>query len=164
MELTDLIRMNQLIRSRIDLAGFIDWYEALPHEERVGLLWYLHLFAQQAGGGEQAFRDATESAQLPEDHPLVRLMASFRGGWSGELGLALEEWLMRQEASDLRLLLPLLVYYFGFAEGEVFARETVESCNHWWHRDLLDPRVVRDLLNNPEYFRTALKDDQALKG
>jgi hypothetical protein len=55
------------------------------------------------------------------------------------------------------------VYLFGLAEGRVFAREAKESCNHWWHRDLLDPRVVAAILNDPHYYRTSLKDDEPIK-
>ena len=41
------------------------------------------------------------------------------------------------------------VFMFGLAEGRVFAAEMKASCNHWWHRDLLNPAVVQSLLNNP---------------
>ncbi len=33
-----------------------------------------------------------------------------------------------------------------------------------WHRDLLDERAVRDLLNNPRFFRAVMKDDDRIKG
>jgi hypothetical protein len=32
---------------------------------------------------------------------------------------------------------------------EVFHNETVASGNHWWHRDLLDPRVVDNIITDP---------------
>jgi hypothetical protein len=79
------------------------------------------------------------------------------------LGLSLADWLMERDEEERKTLLPLLVYYFGLSEGEVFARETAENCNHWWHRDLLDSRVVCDLLKNPEYFLTSIKDDAVVK-
>ena len=55
------------------------------------------------------------------------------------------------------------VFLFGVAEGRVFSRETREHCNHWWHRDLLDERVVESLLADPTYFRTAMRDDERIK-
>jgi hypothetical protein len=155
--------MNQLIRGQIDLVGFSDWYKALPAEEQVALLCHLHLFAQQAGGREEVFRDAVAAARSQEEHLLVRLLASFRGDFSRELGLTLEDWLTERDENERSSLLPLLVYYFGLSEGDVFARETVTSCNHWWHRDLMDSRVVRDLLNDPQYFLTSMKDDVVVK-
>jgi hypothetical protein len=46
----------------------------------------------------------------------------------------------------------------------VYRGESKECCNHWWHRDLLDERVVRDLLSDPHFYLTAMKDDDRIKG
>ncbi|MBC8137033.1 MAG: hypothetical protein H8F28_14225 [Fibrella sp.] len=168
MELTDLIRMNQLIRGRIDLAGFNQWHESLPPDEQATLLYSLHLFGQQAGGREQVFEEAVKYTQLPMNHPLVNTLSHFRGGYirdgdASNTRLSEQEWLTVRQAEDRRLLLPVLVYFFGFAENKVYSMETAENCNHWWHRDLLDDRVVEDLLGDPEFYRTAMRDDPAVK-
>jgi hypothetical protein len=57
----------------------------------------------------------------------------------------------------------MYVYLFGTAEGRVYQGATREGCNHWWHRDLLDERVVQALLNDPQYWRTSMKDDDQIK-
>jgi hypothetical protein len=46
---------------------------------------------------------------------------------------------------------------------EVFRYETVASGNHWWRHDLPDPRVVDDLITDPKYFRTFMKQDASIK-
>lgn len=46
----------------------------------------------------------------------------------------------------------------------MYRGESPEYCNHWWHRDLLDERVVQDLLNDPRYYVTAMKDDARIQG
>jgi len=99
---------------------------------------------------------------LSSDHSLVQKAALFRGGYSFAL-LDEQDWLLQLDASERSCFLPLFVCLFGYAEGRVFANETEESCNHWWHRDLLDERVVRALLSDPEFWRTALRDDHAIK-
>jgi hypothetical protein len=38
-----------------------------------------------------------------------------------------------------------------------------ESCNHWWHRDLLDDRVVEARLADPTFYNTSMKDDGGIK-
>lgn len=48
-ELADLIRVNQLVRGRIDFEGFRTWYTALPPDQRRGLTYLLCEFAHQAG-------------------------------------------------------------------------------------------------------------------
>jgi hypothetical protein len=57
----------------------------------------------------------------------------------------------------------LIVLLFGIAEGRVFRAETKATCNHWWHRDLTDERVVQDILNNPKFYTTSMKDDDRIK-
>jgi hypothetical protein len=168
MELADLICMNRLIRETIDLAGFQDWYACLAPGEQVVLLSELHLCAQQAGAREDTFDAAVETARMSKDHPLIMALSGFRGGiYRGEdppNGLRGEtEWLASLHSDERLLLLPVLVHCFGIAEGRVYAAEVAESCNHWWHRDLLDDRVVNDLLDDPRYQWTAMRDDERVK-
>jgi hypothetical protein len=58
-------------------------------------------------------------------------------------------WVEGLSDADRAVVFWLFVFLFGVAEGRVYQRETPEHCNHWWHRDLLDDRVVRDLVTNP---------------
>jgi hypothetical protein len=163
LELPELIKLNRLVRGGIDLAAFVSWYDAIPVDEQSALLYHLHLFAQQAGCDQQTWQRAIYEVGQTEDDPLVRAVALFRGGYSPELGFE-QDWLRRLDPSERRRLLPLFVYLFGYAEARVLAHETVESCNHWWHRDLLDDRVVQELLADPEFWRTSMKSDASHSG
>jgi len=142
LELSELIRMNQLVRNGIDLEAFNSWYKSLNDEQRIALIHQLIDFATQAGVREDDIREgiakvhAEESALvelLYEDARYLELMASLK------------------TCSDKERLaiFNVAVFMFGLAEGRVFAAEAKASCNHWWHRDLLDPAVVQSLLNNP---------------
>jgi len=46
---------------------------------------------------------------------------------------------------------------------KVFHNETVASGNHWWHRHLLDPRVVGNITTDPEDYRSSMKQDASIK-
>src|SRR5579872_7368847 len=162
LELDDLIRMNRLVRGRVDFPGFLTWYKSLRVNEQTALLCQLHMCAQQAGYDEQTYQEALQAARLSDSDLLVRQTLSFLGGYSSDLGDE-QEWLAERKADERQLILRLLVYLFGLAEEKVYARETKVTCNHWWHRDLQDERVVSDLLSNPDYFRTARKDDDRVK-
>lgn len=157
LELSELIQMNRLIRGKIDLTGFYAWFDVLAAPKQVSLLWHLYEFAAQARYDEAMFEQALESTQLSAIHPLVRQFRSFR--YDAER----YEWLLQRTDEERKLLLPLLVFLFGYAEGRVYVRESEAGCNHWWHRDLLDERVVQDLLNDPHYYRTSMKSDRAVK-
>ena len=164
LELIEEIRMNQLVRSHIDLAGFQNWYSSLSADGQVVLLFTLHSYAQQAGGREDVYHAAVQAAQIPEEQALVQELASFRGPYSRTLNIHLRDWLKNSEGKEREVVLSILVHYFGIAERRVLANHTPAGCNHWWHRDLLDERVVNDLLKNPRYAYTSMKDDLIIKG
>jgi len=165
--LADLIRLNQLIRGRIDYESFRAWYDALPPDAQRELAWTLCEFAHQAGVNRARFAEAVELAGLAADHPLVaHVSAACMPLWERRGGSLFElyQWLEKLPGAERAVVFRLFVFLFGVAEGRVYQAETRESCNHWWHRDLLDERVVRDLLNDPQFYMTAMRDDDRIKG
>jgi hypothetical protein len=167
MTLADVIRVNQLVRGRIDYHGFRSWYEILSADAQRELSLTLSEFAHQAGVNGSRFEEAVGAADLPTDHPLVRQVRDFctplwerRGGSLYELS----QWVEELSDTDRAVIFRLFVFLFGVAEGRVYRGETRECCNHWWHRDLLDERVVRDLLDDPCWYCTAMRDDDRIKG
>jgi hypothetical protein len=161
-ELADLIRVNQLVRGQIDFEGFRAWYAALPSEQRRALTYLLCEFAHQAGVSDASWDVALVASGLPASDPVVQEVLS---AGRGEHPLfRLYEFVVAVPEEDLPTAFRLFVYLFGTAEGRVYRRESKEHCNHWWHRDLMDERVVRDLLSNPQYYSTAWKDDARIKG
>lgn len=161
-ELADLIRVNQLVRSRIDFEGFRTWYATLPFEQRRALAYLLCEFAHQAGVDDTTWDEALAASGLPASHPLVqRVLAA---GRDNAPVFRLYEFVVSAPEDDLPTAFRLFVYLFGIAEGGVYRSESKEHCNHWWHRDLLDERVVQNLLSDPRYYATARKDDARIKG
>jgi hypothetical protein len=159
--LADLIRMNQLVRARIDLDGFQAWYETLPLEGRGALTYMLCEFAHQAGVHESTWDEALAASGLPSSDPVVRrLWAARRDEFQA---FPLYEFVRAAPEKDLPTVFRLFVYLFGIAERAVYRAESKMWCNHWWHRDLLDERVVQDLLADPHYYKTAMKDDARIK-
>ena len=77
--------------------------------------------------------------------------------WTG-----FNSWLRGLSVQDKNATFLVAVFLFGVAEGTVFRNETVASCNHWWHRDPLDARVVDAIRNDPEYYRTSMKHDASI--
>jgi len=161
-DLADLIRVNQLVRGRIDFDGFQAWYAALPPEQRRALTYLLCEFAHQAGVDDATWDEALAASGLSASDPLVQRVLSAR---QAEYPVfPLYQFVVAVPEDDLPNVFRLFVYLFGTAEGEVYRSESMEHCNHWWHRDLLDERVVRDLLSNPRYYMTARKNDARIKG
>jgi uncharacterized protein DUF5958 len=160
--LADLIRVNQLVRGRIDYEGFRAWYAALSSEQRRALTNLLCEFAHQAGVTGDTWDEALAASGLSPSDPVVQAVRS--AGQGEDPIFRLYEFVVAVPEEDLPTVFRLFVYLFGMAEGRVYRSESKMHCNHWWHRDLLDERVVRDLLSDSRYFMTAMKDDDRIKG
>ncbi len=58
LELSEIIRVNQLIRVKIDLDGFASWYGQLSLPEQRALVGCLFEFAWQAGVDDAILNEA----------------------------------------------------------------------------------------------------------
>jgi hypothetical protein len=164
LELPDIIRVNQLVRSRIDFDSFKAWYESLSVSEQSALTTTLCEFAYQVGFDAKIYQDALSEAKIDADNPIVIHAASFHKPYEFLNLFGLYTWLSQLNHDERFTAFKMFVYLFGIAESNCCQRETKESCNHWWHRDLLDDRVVQAILSDPNYHRTSMKDDEQIKG
>lgn len=164
LELPDIIRVNQLVRGRIDFDGFKEWYNSLPIPGQSVLITTLCEFAYQAGFDGGICREALSEADLDADNPLVVHTMSFHKPYEFLNLFGLCTWLTRLDEAKRFTVFKVYVYLFGKAEGARYQQETKESCNHWWHRDLLDERVVQAIINDPYFYQTSMKDDDLIKG
>ncbi|BDM81348.1 DUF5958 family protein [Acaryochloris marina] len=162
MELPDLIRLNQLVRGTIDFVGFESWFKEISASEQRTLIHTLSELAHQAGIDDDVFMAAITHAELSDDDPTVKHIQSMRRD-DGMTTFRIYQWIESISETELHQHLRFLVSLFGTAEGRIFSNEREESCNHWWHRDLLDDRVVQDLLSDPQFYRTSMKDDARIK-
>jgi Family of unknown function (DUF5958) len=164
MSLADTIRINQLIRGRIDFDTFDSWYTSLSPDERSSLISTLFFFAYQAGVDEATWQQAATIGEFGHHAELVRNVKSFHLTDIGlHDGAGFDLWLETLSPNDKNTTFRIGVFLFGVAEGNVFRNETAASCNHWWHRDLLDVRVLDAIRNDPEYYRTSMKHDAPIK-
>jgi hypothetical protein len=161
IERADLIRMNQLVRRGTDYRAFSDWYQSLQVAEQAALIGELCHLAYQAGVDDNLYQVAAQAAGLIEDGNFLSLMKKVRGSSGLNVG-GLIEWLCSIGESDRTCAFKLFVHLFGEAERRLLQHEDKQTCNHWWHRNLADPRVVESLLNDPHYYKTSPRDDEKL--
>ena len=164
LELPDLIRMNRLVRGRIDIEGFVAWHRDLDDGEGLQLIDSLVAYAGEAGFDADTYAEAMGAAGLDATTALAQEVASFwQPGWTRPDRIGLRKWLGGLDDDSREWMLRWAVFLFGTAEGRVYRNEHPASCNHWWHRDLTDERVVEALLNDPRYASTSMKDDAKFK-
>ena len=165
MELADLIRLNQLVRRTIDFDGFENWFQELSPNDRRTLVFTLSEFAQQAGVDNEVLESAVAYADWSSDHPSLKHVQALRQ--DNAMAIRLYDWIQGLSDTQLHEHLRFFVALFGTAERRVFSNEREEWCE--WTSfastggDVLDDRVVQDLLKNPKFYRTSMKDDAKIK-
>ena len=158
LEKADLIRMNQLVRRRTEYEPFLKWFQTLEPDEQSALIGQLCHHACQAGVDGSVYQVAARDAGFSEDDDFVDMMKKVQGTSGLNVG-GLIDWLRSASVTDRARAFKWFVYLFGEAERQVQQREDRTSCNHWWHRDLDNPKVVESILNDPEYYKTSPRDD-----
>lgn len=160
-EKTDVIRMNLLVRQRTDYEAFSRWYTSIDCDEQVELTSRLCEYAYQAGVDDIIHRQASVSSGLMEDSDFLDLLKKVKGLSGLNIG-GLANWLRSANAEVRLRAFKYFVYLFGEAERRVLENEDRRSCNHWWHRNLEDPRVVESILKDDQYYKTSPRDDKNL--
>jgi len=162
LEKADIIRMNQLILRQTNYRDFLAWYESLDADAQATLIGGLCQYAYQAGVNETVYQVASQDAALDRDERFLSMMKKVRGDSGLNIG-GLIEWLRSVNTHDRARAFKLFVYLFGEAERRVRQTEDRKTCNHWWHRNLEDPRIVECILSDPEYYKTTPNDDEPKK-
>ena len=164
LTLSEIIKVNQLVRLSIDLVGFTKWYDQLSSRQQHVLISTLFEFAHQAGVDEKTWEEALSVGKVTSYSDQVLVIKSFHNyelRFHDHSGFI--TWLQNLSESERRNVFTIGVYLFGTTEGKVFREESKEWCNHWWHRDLLDRRVVEDILANSKFYMTSMEDDDRFK-
>lgn len=145
LDLPELIRVNQLVRNGVDSEAFINWFESLNGEQRNTLIMKVLEFALQAHGrDDEIILEGIARANAEEFAPkLLELLRDRNAHW------CIGDWLHTCSDEQKLAALKVVVEVFGIAEARRLSRcrnlaaEKKEwYCNHWWHRDLLNPLVV----------------------
>jgi hypothetical protein len=160
-EKADVIRMNLLVRRGTDFEAFSKWYASIDSDEQIELASRLCEYAYQAGVDDTINRKAAVNAGLADDTNFLDLLKKVKGPSSLNIG-GLAKWLRSVNAENRLRAFKYFAYLFGEAERHVFENEDRQSCNHWWHRNLENPRVVESILKDDQYYRTSPRDDETL--
>ena len=133
----DLIRINRLVRDRIDFEAFKRWYDRLSTAEQSALISVLYQFTVQAGFDDDICNAAITDAELSPMDPIVHRAQSFHTP-HGHIDIqGLYQWAVQIEGGDRSTVFRYFVYLFGHAEGKVYKGcHGTTRCNHWWHGDL----------------------------
>ena len=134
----DLLYLNQIAQGVVPLNEALDAYRVLPPSERSDAIRRLSLMVHESHPRPAEITDAIRASGLkPTFTPCIMLVAgsSTYGQLSRIAGLPDDE---------LDKAFVLLMQLFQIADSR--RRESCgDSCYHWWHQDLSDDFVLREL-------------------
>jgi hypothetical protein len=138
LTLDEMILVNQLAQGIASEADGIAWFERKSvHEQRAALRGLNVLILQaspRAGDGETA---VLESRLRPTLTPCVLLTKS-------PLKTQLAK-MARLPPVELPRVFQLLIKLLAIADTRRRTEKPLDLVNHWWHRDLRDPKIVDEI-------------------
>ena len=140
MTIDERILLNQLAQGLVDLSEGDRWFAQLSDEKKRAVLREINFMIANAGLRNDDVPNAISKSKLkPTFTPCVVLK-------SGNVSVQLAKITSLPEA-ELFKAFRLLVALFGICDSRRREERPLDTLNHWWHRDLNDPKVVAGIKN-----------------
>ena len=139
----ELILLNKYVQSVVEKDAVYDWFLSFQEGDRQSIVARVWDLARQSQAVESDVLIAAKSAGLKPTHtPIVMLIKSrdpfhLRGyNLSSQRGIILEQ------------AFKIVLECFALAERRRKDKEDGGACHHWWHRDLSDEAIVREIIKS----------------
>ncbi|WP_157088609.1 DUF5958 family protein [Bradyrhizobium jicamae] len=132
------ILLNQLAQGIVSASEGDVWFQAHNEDAQRRLLLGLNVLILQASPRQEDAVVAVSEARLKQTlTPSVLIMKP-------DLKVQLAK-LVRLPESELPRVFKLLIKLLAVADNRRRREKPLDPVNHWWHRDLSDPKVVNDI-------------------
>ena len=143
LTIEELVLLNQYVQGLVTKDNINDWFGTFEENEKQIIVKDLWMLAIQARVLETDLHPAAKKAGLKMTHvPIVMLSKGdvpFRNR-----GYRLSEL----KGTVLTQAFLLVLECFTLAEQRRKQKEGGISCHHWWHKDLSDALIVKEILEN----------------
>lgn len=143
LTLPKLILLNQYVQGVANREDVVNWYLSLDEDSKKMTVKEIWILATQAKILENDLITVTTQAGLkPNLNPVQMLkinkMPFHRRGYE----------LANLKGTILDQAFLLVLECFVLAERRRKELEEPDKCTHWWHQDLSDENVIREILKN----------------
>jgi hypothetical protein len=132
------ILLNQLAQGIVSGAEGDAWFQGQNGDGKRRLLLGLNVLILQAGPRQEDVAVAISEARLKQTLTASVLITK------PELKVQLAK-LARLPERELPGVFKLLIKLLAVADNRRRREKPLDLVNHWWHRDLRDPKVVNDV-------------------
>jgi len=139
----ELVLLNKYAQQLIMRETIYDWYSSFKEFEKkqiVKNVWYLALQAQVL---ESDIEKAAEISALKTTHTPVVMLSQGKDPFKNR-GFNLS----KLDGVVLNQAFKLVLECFALAEQRRRFAEGSLPCHHWWHKDLSDENVIKEILTD----------------
>ena len=139
----ELILLNKYVQHIITRETICNWFYSFEESDKKLIIKGIWMLALQAQVVESDIEKAAEYAGLKPTHTPV-VMLSKEGEPFKNRGFNL----VKLKGVVLSQAFELVLECFVLAEQRRRFKEGSLPCQHWWHRDLSDEMIIKDILKN----------------
>ncbi|HYE68779.1 MAG TPA: DUF5958 family protein [Anaerovoracaceae bacterium] len=141
LTMKELILLNQYVQGVVKRLEIVNWFSSLPEDDKRSVVKSVWLLAVQAQIVEDDIPTVTLEAGLKPTHtPVVMLSKGNESLHKRGYGLS------RLSGVVLNQAFLLVLESFALAERRRKEKEGSEECNHWWHKNLADENIIKEIL------------------
>ena len=138
---SELILLNQYVQGVVPRIKIDNWFLSFSEDEKQSLVKSVWLLAVQAQIREDDIPAATSVAGLKPTHTPVVMISK------GSVSLHNRGYeLSKLSGTLLNQAFFLVLESLALAERRRKEREDPVTCNHWWHKNLSDEKVIKEIL------------------
>jgi len=139
----ELILLNQYVQGVVLKNEIENWFLSFEEVDKQSIVKSIWELATQAQIRESDIPIATINSGLKSTHTPVVIVSNddtklYSRGYK----------LSTLKGTVLKQAFSLVIECFALAEKRRKENEDKLECNHWWHRDLSDEHIVKDILEN----------------
>lgn len=142
LTIQELLLLNQYVQGVISREDISKWFLSLDEEDKQATVKNVWVLALQAQIRENDIEDATAAAGLKPTHVPVVMISKKNTAFRNN-GYTLSTL----KGAVLCQAFWLVLECFALAERRRKESEGLLECNHWWHQDLSDKRIVQKILD-----------------
>lgn len=139
----ELLFLNKYTQGLVTQSEIIDWFLMLHEVDKQKAVADVWVLATQARIREEDVPEVLTKAGLKPTHTPVIMLTKGKIPFHKH-GLCLSTL----KGTVLKQAFLLVLECFAYAERRRKKNEDPLTCNHWWHKDLSDEEVIRDILKN----------------
>lgn len=137
--------LNQYAQGIKPLSELLEWYNSFDVDKKRSILIEIWSLANQAGVEEDDVENARITVGLKVTHVPVRMLYSEKLPFKSR-GFKIADLKGKEQIQAFLMILNC----FAIAERRRKSRCDAEkqNCNHWWHQDLSNPKLIQEILKN----------------